>query len=515
MNGMFLSERAKTLFESANDNLYRRTDRMFARLMIFQWLCGIAAALWISPTTWIGTTSHIHLHVWAAIFLGGAITSFPVYLAWKHPGSVLTRHTIAVAQMLFSGLLIHQTGGRVETHFHIFGSLAFLAFYRDWKVLVSATVITALDHFLRGTFWPQSIYGVLTASHWRWFEHAGWVLFTDFFLILAIRQNERDALNLAERQAALETVNANIESKIVARTAELTSEIAERKRAEAEQVRLHQQLVDASRLAGMAEVATSVLHNVGNVLNSVTVSSSLIADKMRNSKVVSITKVAALMKEHEADLAQFFTNDRKGKQLPLYLADLAVHLAQEQKDILHEAGALVNNVAHIKEIVARQQNYAKSTGVVESLKATDLVEDAVKMNNGSLSRQDIKVLREFADVPPVLTDKHKVLQILVNLIRNAKQSCDDSGKEDKQIILRVANGGGTIKISVMDNGVGIPAENLNRIFNHGFTTKKEGHGFGLHGGALAAKEMGGALTVSSEGTGRGAAFTLELPVDKK
>jgi len=228
------SGRAAALFQEAEDAVHKRTDRLFAKLMVFQWLGGIVAALWISPKTWIGATSHAHWHVWAALILGGAITSLPVYLALRQPGRVLTRHTIAVAQMFFSALLIHLTGGRVETHFHIFGSLAFLAFYRDWRVLISATVVVSLDHFLRGALWPQSIFGVLAASPWRSVEHAGWVLFEDTFLIISIRQSLNDMFGLAERQAALEATNAGIEHKIIERTAELTKEIAERKKTEAE-----------------------------------------------------------------------------------------------------------------------------------------------------------------------------------------------------------------------------------------------------------------------------------------
>jgi C4-dicarboxylate-specific signal transduction histidine kinase len=261
----------------------------------------------------------------------------------------------------------------------------------------------------------------------------------------------------------------------------------------------------------MAEVATSVLHNVGNVLNSVNVSGSLIADKLRHSKVVNLAKIVALLQAHKADLGGFFSENPKGKQLTGYLAELTAHLTKEQVDILHEVGSLVENITHIKEIVSMQQNYARSSGVRESLKAADLVEDALRMNLGAMSRHNVKVERDFADVPLILTEKHKVLQILVNLIRNAKYACDDSGRDDKQISLQVRNGDGRVKISVIDNGVGIPAENLARIFNHGFTTRKDGHGFGLHSGALAAKELGGNLVVFSEGTGQGAAFTLELP----
>src|SRR5207302_10570742 len=156
------AKRSAMLFQQGQDCIYRRTDRFFARLMVFQWLAGIAAALWISPKTWAGASSQTHWHVWAAIFLGGAIASFPVFLVWKQPGRALTRHTIAVAQMLTSALLIHLTGGRIETHFHVFGSLAFLAFYRDWRVLISATLVGALDHFGRRGYRPHTVYCVLS-----------------------------------------------------------------------------------------------------------------------------------------------------------------------------------------------------------------------------------------------------------------------------------------------------------------------------------------------------------------
>ena len=160
-----------------------------------------------------------------------------------------------------------------------------------------------------------------------------------------------------------------------------------------------------------------------------------------------------------------------------------------------------------------QQNYATVGGVKEMINVVNLIEDSMRMNEGALNRHRVKVIREFENVPLMNVEKHKILQILVNLVRNAKYACDESGSADKQLTMRVTNGDGRIKISVMDNGVGILPENLTRIFNHGFTTRKGGHGFGLHSGALAAKEMGGALTVHSDGPGRGATFTLELPQD--
>jgi PAS domain S-box-containing protein len=295
----------------------------------------------------------------------------------------------------------------------------------------------------------------------------------------------------------------------------ISKDITAIKEAEARLNEVHGQLVDASRQAGMAEVATSVLHNVGNVLNSVNVSSSLIADHLRKSKVSSLGKVIALMEEHKADLGNFFVNDPKGKQVPDYLANLAAHLVQEQEEVLREVASLAENVHHIKEIVSMQQNYARTFGVQELLPVADLLEDALRLNSGAMMRHNIKLVREYAEVPPVLTEKHKVLQILVNLIRNAKHACDDSKNEDKQITLRITNGDDRVRIQIIDNGVGIATENLTRIFNHGFTTRREGHGFGLHSGAIAAKEIGGSLTAFSEGHGRGATFTLELPANGK
>ena len=213
--------RANTLFKTREQDLFRHTDRMFAGLMIFQWLGSIGAAFWISPRTWTGPYSQIHLHIYAALFLGGAITLYPVLLTLTRPGRASTRHTVAVGQTLMSALLIHLTGGRIETHFHVFGSLAFLAFYRDWRVLVTASAVVALDHFLRGVYWPQSVFGVLTADSWRWLEHAGWVIFEDVFLAIAIFQSRKEMMNIAGQQSALETVNEHIEGAVQERTSEL------------------------------------------------------------------------------------------------------------------------------------------------------------------------------------------------------------------------------------------------------------------------------------------------------
>src|ERR1043166_4532078 len=202
-------ERADELFQQHQQEIHRSTDRLFARLMFFQWIAGILLALFVAPLTWRGQSSQIHIHVWAAIFLGGAINIFPIWMTYAWPGSTINRYVIAVAQMLMSALLISLTGGRIETHFHVFGSLVILSFYRDWRVLVPATIVVGLDHFIRGVYWPYSVYGVLTASPWRSIEHAGWVVFEDIFLIISCRRSIREMRAIAKRTAALETSEQN------------------------------------------------------------------------------------------------------------------------------------------------------------------------------------------------------------------------------------------------------------------------------------------------------------------
>jgi len=218
-----IGARVEVVFDQIMMVMFRRTDRMFAYLMVAQWLFGILIALVFSPYTWAGKTSSTHVHVYSAIFLGGAISSLPIALIMLKPGAAITRYTVAVAQMLWSALLIHLTGGRIETHFHVFGSLAFLAFYRDAKVLIPATIVVCADHFLRGILWPESVYGILNPEWWRFLEHAFWVVFENVVLLLAIRDSRNDARSVARRQIELEVVNATVEAQVDERTSELAA----------------------------------------------------------------------------------------------------------------------------------------------------------------------------------------------------------------------------------------------------------------------------------------------------
>jgi signal transduction histidine kinase len=275
----------------------------------------------------------------------------------------------------------------------------------------------------------------------------------------------------------------------------------------------------ASRQAGMAEVATGVLHNVGNVLNSVNVSTTLLRDQVRKSETHALLKAAELLKQRNGNPEAFLSSDPRGKLMPEFIIQIAGQLQKEQEHISSELELLAKNVDHIKEIVAMQQSYASAAGVVEKVTPASLVEDALQINAAALTRHAVTVIRQFEDAPPLMVDKHKVLQILINCIRNAKYALDEGAPDEKRIVITIAKTNyDCVMVRVADNGIGIAPENLTRIFSHGFTTRPNGHGFGLHLGALNAREMGGSLSAASDGPGRGATFTLILPMsppDKK
>jgi len=313
-------------------------------------------------------------------------------------------------------------------------------------------------------------------------------------------------------QESLRQAHLELEVRVLLRTSELAAANADLQEQMLERARAEFHLRDASRRAGMAEVATSVLHNVGNILNSVNISATLAADGLRESRVGDLARVVGLLERHEADLGAFVSRDPQGTKLLAFLRDLSGRLHSERESAIAELSSLHDHIEHIKQIVAMQQSHAKISGVTEISTAGDLVEDSLGMNGDSLARHEVEVVREYGEMFPVSVEKHKVLQILVNLIRNAKHACDEGGAAGKRITVRIAKCGGSFRIAVTDNGIGVAPENLTRIFNFGFTTKNDGHGFGLHYGANTARELGGSLTAQSDGLGKGSVFTLELPL---
>jgi signal transduction histidine kinase len=291
------------------------------------------------------------------------------------------------------------------------------------------------------------------------------------------------------------------------------SDITHKKQAAEERERLQDELVNASHLAGMAELATGVLHNAGNVLNSINVSANLIVSSLASSSISSVGAASRLLEEHKDELADFMTNQRKGQLFPDYLDALASKLDNERTEVTQEMRSLVKNVEHVKEIISVQQNYARVVAVQQEFDVCGLIDDAIIAADAAIERHGIQVIKEFASCPNACTDKHKLLQILVNLISNAKAAVLEHNPEEAKIHLSLQEQDGVAIIDVTDNGVGISTENMSRLFRHGFSTKRTGHGFGLHSSAINAKAIGGELSANSEGLGKGATFRLSFPLE--
>jgi two-component system, LuxR family, sensor kinase FixL len=294
----------------------------------------------------------------------------------------------------------------------------------------------------------------------------------------------------------------------------IVRDLTEEKKAETELSKTHRELLNVSRMAGMSEIATGVLHNVGNVLNSVNVSASLVTDKVRNTNAADLKQVGDLVAEHATDMSTFVTEHPQGQHLADYLIALGNNAISEQEAMLEDLLRLETNIEHIREIVSMQQSCTRIAGATELLSPQELIEDALRMGEASFISHGIEVVRDYVDPPLITADRHKTLQILVNLVNNAKRAISDHRSEGGRLLIRIfQTEGNHIRFEVTDNGIGIAKENMAKVFNYGFTTKKDGHGFGLHSSALAAKEMNGELVVQSDGRGTGATFSLELPME--
>jgi len=452
-----LEARSQELFESHRMQIFKGVDRTMAFLMLVQWVFGIVAAIWISPRTWIGVSDSTHIHVYAAIFLGGAISAAPIVLTKLFPGEAITRHVMAVSQMLWSALLIHLTGGRIETHFHVFGSLAFLAFYRDWKVLVTATIVVGADHFLRGSFWPQSVFGLTTASPWRWMEHVGWVVFEDIILIQSCRRGVAEMREISQRQARAELAQEITEREVADRTADLTIAL------------------DAAHAANRAksEFLANMSHEIRTPMNG----------------VIGMTEL--LMNTH----------------LVAEQYDFARTIQISAESLL----TVINDILDFSKIEAGKLK-------METIECSigDIVEEVGSLFAPEAHRKELELLISVpVGLPMVKADPVRIRQILTNLTGNAIKFTEKGEVVIGIELLRTTDTTARMLISVEDTGIGIPADRQAAIFDSftqadGSTTRRfGGSGLGLTISRTLVQLMGGKLTLSSE-VGRGSRFDIQL-----
>jgi signal transduction histidine kinase len=455
-----IRDRAQQLFEEQRTANHKRVDRMFVYLMAGQWVFAIIISLVISPWAWNGKVRTVHEHVLIAAGLGGIISSLPIALALLKPGEPITRYVIGCAQMMWSALLIHLTGGRIETHFHVFGSLAFVAFYRDWKVLVPATIVVATDHFLRGMYWPESVYGIVNPEWWRFLEHAFWVVFEDTVLVLYCIEATREMRRVADKRAEVEALSEREAEK----SAALEKANGELK---------HQQeiLVRSERLAAVGQLAASVGHELRNPLAAVRNATTYIAKKLGAGTPAANAP--------DPRVTQFL-------------------------------GVIDHELAVCSHIIADLLDFAREKEPVRApCPLRPLVEEAISVVPATKATVKNEVPE---DLPVPEIDRDQFRQVLVNLIQNACEAVP--ADRDGVVAVRASGGGADAwKIVVEDNGSGMPKETADRIFEPLFTTKSKGTGLGLAIVAQAIKRHRGEIRVESE-VGKGTRFIIDLPVQR-
>ena len=561
---------ASELFAAHRQSIYQSTDRMFAVLMSIQWIAGIAAALLISPRTWAGAVSQTHIHVWAAIFVGGAINLFPIVLIIKNPGALSTRYVVATAQILMSALLIHLTGGRIETHFHVFGSLAFLAFYRDWRVLVPATIVVAADHFLRGVFWPQSVYGVLSASQWRWLEHAGWVLFEDTFLFIAIRRSVGEMWGIAQRTAELND-NEERYRAVVEQTAEGlvlddvdTKHVLECNAAFAKLLGYTlQEALSLTAYDFVVDEREAIDRRSGNLLERRLPMTGESRFRKKDDSIIEVEVNVSVIFYGGKDVFCTIVRDiserkrAEEKRMDLLQSEQeARRKAEEASRLKDEFLATVSHelrtpltavVGWSHMLLAGQLDQKGTADALEAIarnarSQTQLIDDLLDVSRiitgrlrldvtavapAALINAAIEAVRPAAEakgvriqkivdtgVGSIAGDEHRLQQIVWNLLSNAIKFTSRTGR----VQIRLQRVNSSIEIAVSDSGSGISPEFLPYVFDRfrqaDMSTTRHHGGLGL--GLAIVRHLtelhGGTVHAESAGEGQGSTFTIRLPL---
>lgn len=551
-----IRQRAEALFKEQQQSVYVRVDRLFAVLLVGEWLAGIILALTVSPLAWNGRYSQTHINVWMAVVLGGLIASLPVYLAVCYSGRKVTRNTIAVAQVLFSSLFIHLTGGRIETHFHIFGSLAFLSFYRDWRVLVLSSAVVAVDHVLRGLLFPQSVYGVLAVEPLRWMEHTGWVIFEDVFLIKSCLDSLKEMRGIALRQAEIEETRSQIEQLVNVRTLKL-QQVANIVEASSEAIigqsldglvtswnsgaeRLFKWTAEQAcgrtlqSLIGGGEELTVAMgsETQENEINCVSRDGAEIIAALTRSMVRDglgeVIGVSTFLRDitqskaAEKRVSEFYSVVSHELRTPLTsirgalgLIEGGVAESHEVMDLVSVARdssdrliRLINDILDLKKIESGNMEL-----YLEEVDCQHMVRSTLSGLAGVAAESSVSLRQEHLVVAQVMADPDKVTQVLTNLVANAIKF---SPPESEVLVTTRSMGPHRVRFSVIDHGPGVPAKSTSRLFGRfqqldsSDTRKKGGTGLGLAISKAIVEMHNGTIGVSSV-AGKGSTFWFELP----
>ena len=560
-----LESRAEDLYRQHERKIHVQTDRLFAGLMFVQWLAAIAAAYWISPRAWAGGVSRTHLHVWSAVYLGGGVGLLPIALAITRPGLTSTRYVIATAQMLMSSLLIHFTGGRIETHFHVFGSLAFLSFYRDWRVLIPATIVVAADHFVRGVYFPQSVFGALTASPWRWLEHMGWMIFEDIFLIAACVRAHREMRSLAERTAALHDSEQRYRAIVNRAEGIFLADAATKRMIECNAAFCTLLGYDLEEAAGLTlyDFDTDTRDGVDAAIRQLRDSKRPHQLDRRyrhkDGSVVEVTLNVSAIAHGTSDILCVAVHDvtaLRDRESQLRLTQKMEAIGQLAGGIAHDFNNLLTGILGYGELVLEQlgKDHPASGDVAEMNRAGQSAA-ALTRQLLTFSRRQV-VQREVLDLNLVLSSARKTLQrligdqielvlelepdlrgieadasqleqVVVNLAVNARDAMDKGGR----LILETAHvdvpagsdvrrdalaPGSYVMLRVTDTGCGMTAVVQAHAFEPFFTTKDQGNGTGLGLSTVygIVKQSGGTILLDSV-PGSGTTFRIFLPVSER